>query len=185
MENELEQIPDAQTEEQETLTAEEIADLKKKADVSSQNFERAKKAEADKKELQEKVALLESTSYTNDDPAVVSKLAELDAKLNRIEEDKQMDSTFAKYPVLADKRAEFEEFRKEYPGTKMENVAKIFLAEKDLLETPTRRKGLEKGGTQRVAPESGKMTADDVKRLRTTNGREYLKLVREGKINLA
>lgn len=185
MEEVIEQIPDAQPEVQATLTAEEIADLQAKANVSSQNFERLKKAEAEKKELQEKIALLESTTYTNEDPLVVSKLAELDAKLNRIEEEKQIDSTLAKYPILADKKAEFDEFRKEYPGAKMENVAKIFLAENDLLELPKKRKGLETGGTQKVAPESGKMSAEDVKRLRTTNGREYLKLVREGRINLA
>lgn len=39
----------------ETLTQEQIADLKKKADVSSQNFERAKKAEAELKEAREKL----------------------------------------------------------------------------------------------------------------------------------
>ena len=184
MENELEVLP-PQPEVETALTAEEIADLKEKAGVSSQNYERLKKAEADKKELQDRIALLESTTYTGDDADVNAKLAELNAKVNRIEEDKQVDSALAKFPILADKKAEFDEFRKEYPGTKIENVAKIFLAENDLLEEPAKRKGLERGGTRKVAPETGKMSADDVKRLRTENGREYLKLVREGKINLA
>lgn len=45
-----------QTGEEETLTPEEIADLKHKAEVSSQNFERAKKAEAEKKALEAELA---------------------------------------------------------------------------------------------------------------------------------
>lgn len=39
----------------ETLTPEQIADLKKKADASSQNYERLKKAEAEVKEMKEKL----------------------------------------------------------------------------------------------------------------------------------
>lgn len=45
-----------QTGEQETLTPEEIADLKHKAEVSSQNYERAKKAEEAKKALEAELA---------------------------------------------------------------------------------------------------------------------------------
>ncbi len=44
-----------ETPEAEELTPEQIADLQKKADVSSQNFERAKKAEAELKEAREKL----------------------------------------------------------------------------------------------------------------------------------
>lgn len=43
------------TEEEETLTKEEIAELRKKADASSQNFERLKKTEADLKEAKAKL----------------------------------------------------------------------------------------------------------------------------------
>ena len=52
------QNPEGQPEPQsgdEQLTPEQIADLKKKADASSQNFERAKKAEAKAKELEGKL----------------------------------------------------------------------------------------------------------------------------------
>jgi hypothetical protein len=50
------------TEETETLSPQEIADLKHKADVSSQNFERAKKAEAEKKALETELAKHKSQS---------------------------------------------------------------------------------------------------------------------------
>jgi hypothetical protein len=50
-------------EEVETLSPEEIADLKKKAEASSKNFERLKKAEAELKEAREK---LKSSSTQTD-----------------------------------------------------------------------------------------------------------------------
>lgn len=193
-----EQIEDVvpQTEEQqeeteeETLTPEQIADLKNKANVSSQNFERAKKAEEEKKLLQEKVQELESqlvtTEYADPDDVVQTKLAELSAKLAKIEQDKQMDSILLKYPVLVDKMTEFEQYKQEYPTTKLESIAKLFLSENDLLTETPKRKGLEKaGGGQRVAPSNGKMTSEDVKRLRETNFKEYKNLLKTGKLNIS
>lgn len=46
-------VGDSKPEDEKELSAEEIADLKKRADVSSQNFERAKKLEAENKALKE------------------------------------------------------------------------------------------------------------------------------------
>ena len=179
---------DTQTEIQEdALTPEEIADLKAKASISSQNFERAKRAEADKKALEEKVALLESQVSGNDfgvDQQVAQQIASLTAKLNAIEEQKQLDSVFATYPALADKKVEFDTFRQDYPNVPLASVAKVFLTDNDMLEAP-RRKGLEKaGGGRRVAPSNGKMTAEEAKALRTGNQKVYLQMLREGKIQL-
>lgn len=61
-EQEPHQNPDGEPEPQdgeeneEGLTPEEVADLRKKADVSSQNFERAKKAEEKAKQLEKELA---------------------------------------------------------------------------------------------------------------------------------
>lgn len=195
MNEEIEEVV-PQTEEQqvepeeETLTPEQIADLKNRANVSSQNFERAKKAEEDKKLLQEKVQELESqlvtTEYADPDDVVQTKLAELSAKLAKIEEDKQIDSIVSKYPVLKDKMSEFELYRQEYPATKLESVAKLYLSENDLLNETPKRKGLEKaGGGQRVAPSNGKMTSEDVKRLRETNFKEYKTLLKSGRLDIS
>lgn len=197
MTEEIEEVvpqPEEQQEEiveEETLTAEQIADLKAKANVSSQNFERAKKAEEEKKLLQSKIQELESQLIPADDfsdpnDVVQTKLAELNAKLNKMEEDKQMESLTAKYPVLTDKLAEFELYRQEYPTAKLESVAKLFLSENDLLNDTPKRKGLEKaGGGQRTAPSNGQMTSDDVKRLRETNFKEYKALLKSGKLKIS
>lgn len=177
---------------EETLTAEQIAELKSKADVSSQNFERAKKAEADKKTLADKIAQLENQLASADDvfadpnDAVLTQLAELNAKFSALEEEKQLGLVLQKYPVIADKRAEFDTYRMEYPASKLETVAKLFLAENDLLTETPKRKGLEKaGGGQRVAPSTGKMTSEDVKRLRENNYPEYMKRIKAGTLQIS
>lgn len=198
MEDDILEGLDTQSEDQEEeapeaeLTKEEIADLKKKAEVSSQNFERLKKAEADKKILLEEKAQLEAqlASSTNDfeDPnaSVLTQLATLNQKFNQLEEDKQMDALLVQYPALKDKRSEFDAYRAEYPATKLEPIAKLFLAENELLTETPKRRGLEKaGGGQRTVNPSGKMSAEDVKRLRETNWKKYTQMLREGKIQIS
>lgn len=163
----------------ETLSAEEIADLKKRADVSSQNYERAKKAEQRLKELEE--AQLGTDSFVSDDDTA-RQLRELNDKFNRIEERAQLDSLYKQYPAIQDKLSEFDEFRREYVGIGLDKVAKIFLVEKDLLEESPKRKGLEKASGGRRTPPPSASTNDDVKRLRENNYREYVKQIRSGKI---
>lgn len=196
MENETE-APVAQPEEQEgeapkaeAVTPEEIAELKKRAEVSSQNYERAKKAEAEKKALQEQLALAESQlldpSVNDGGGDVLNQIASLRAELQQIQEQKQVDGVISKYPQLADKFSEFEEYRKDFPISKIETAAKAFLTEHEMLKDAPKRKGLEdqRGGT-RTVKNPGTMTADDVKRLRTNNYKEYLKMLRAGKITLS
>lgn len=174
---------------EETLTPEQIAELKKTAEVSSQNFERLKKEEQKRKELEAKIEKLEaklddSGDYSEDDDVLKDKLAELNAKLLSIEEKSQWDSVTGSYPVLKDKKDDFDEFRQEYPGIPLDKAAKLYVMEKGLYETPTKRKGLEKagGGTRNVP--SGKMSTEDVARLRKNNYKEYVKLLKAGKIQV-
>lgn len=165
----------------EAISGEEIAELKKRADVSSQNYERAKKAEQRLKELEE--AQLTDDSFISEDDTA-KQLRELTEKFNRIEEKNQLDAVYTQYPAIKDKMSEFNEFRHEYTGIALEKVAKIFLVEKDLFEDSPKRKGLEKAtGGRRVAPPQAS-TTEDVKRLRENNFREYMKQVRSGNINV-
>jgi hypothetical protein len=184
----LDTQPEAQEEETpevEALSPEEIAELRKRADVSSQNYERAKKAEAEKKELQRQLeeAQLNSDSFTTDDDTA-REVKALKEKFAQLEEKALLDSVVQKYPAIADKRAEFDEYRMEYPTSKLEVVAKLFLAERDISEETPKRKGLEKaGGGKRTPPTQGH-TVDDITRLRTENYREYVKQLRQGKIKV-
>jgi hypothetical protein len=85
------------------------------------------------------------------------------------------------YPAITDKRSEFDEFRKDYPGISLDKVAKLFLVENDLLESPKPRMGLEKStGGGRTAPQTG-MTLKEFDGLRTSNFRKYKQILQSGK----
>lgn len=181
MENEELEVVVPQEEEQQEIAEEDLEELKRRADVSSQNFERAKKAEAEKKALQEKIAQLEA-GYVQTDYQVDPQIAQLTERLNRIEEEKQLDSIRTQFPILSDKKDEFEEYRKEFPGVAVDKVAKLFASEN--VQDAPQRKGLEKGGTRKTPPASGKMSADDVKRLRTENYKEYSRRILAGTLEV-
>lgn len=169
----------------EEISQEELADLKKRAEVSSQNFERAKKAEQEKKELQRQLeeAQLGQDSFASDDETA-KKLKDLEDRFIRIEEQRQLDAVYTQFPAIKDNTTEFNEFREQYAGIEVGKVAKLFLVEKDLIEDVPKRKGLEKaGGGQRSTPKQTP-NVEDVKRLRENNFREYMKQNRAGKINV-
>lgn len=171
-------------------TPEEIAELEKRASVSSQNFERLKKAEEEKEAFQRQLETLQTNVPSNDDiyseegQALKKQIEEQNATITALKEEREIEKVVSQFPILKDKQAEFDEFRKEYPRHKLENVAKLFLAENDLLET--KRKGLEKpSGGSHTPPSSGKMSADDVKRLRETNYKKYMEMLQNGQIQIA
>ena len=108
----------------------------------------------------------------------------MNAKLIAIEEKSVLENITSQYPILKDKMQEFDEFREDYRGISLDKVAKLYLAEKDLLKSKDKRQGLEKkGGGGHTAP-SGKMSTEDAKRLRETNFKEYRKLLMAGKIDI-
>lgn len=145
-----------------------------------QLYERAKKAEAKAKELEERLQTTESDPYGDDD--LHQTVKELSQKLAKMEERSQFESLYSQYPVLKDKVAEFDEYRDKNPGMSLETGAKAFLAEHDLLGQTMKRKGLEKAGGGQRTPPTGKTTAEDAKRLRETNYNEYKKQLMAGKI---
>lgn len=171
------------------LTEEEYADLKHKAEVSSQNFERLKKLEAEKKDLEElaKNNIKDDPSdevFSDEGKALKNQISSLEGKITSIEEERNLERLYNQYPLLREKAGEFIEYRKaEHPKAKIESVAKLFLAENGLLE-PT-RKGLEKpsGGT-RIPGASGTMTSQEAETLRTTNYKKYREMVKAGTLKI-
>lgn len=135
---------------------------------------------------------LKSLSTTDlSEPEVVSDEAKLlkghidslSAKISQMEEDKELESLFVRYPVLKENADKFKDFRlTEHPRAKIESAAKIYLAENGLLEG--RRVGLENptGGTR--APVTTGMTADDVANLRKNNWKKYQELLSKGLIKM-
>lgn len=162
----------------------DIKDLKHRADVSSQNFERAKKAEQEAKELRERLALLEevpSEPYQYDD----EKVSALQRTVNELTGKVEKSEILEKYPQLKDVWDDFESFYSspENQGMPRTTAAKAFIIEKDLIGEP--RKGLEKpvGGGKRVAPSTG-MTKEEAEKIRTTDARKYRDMLKKGLIQM-
>lgn len=167
------------------LTPEQIADLKHRADVSSQNFERAKKAEEKARELEEHIATLETTAtFETEEGEDVGALRKELAEMRGFMTKQQVLET---YPQLKEVWSDFESFRNNADNKGMSplTAAKAFIIEKDI--TPVeQRKGLEKpiGGGKRVAPSNG-MTNEEIKKLRETDYKKYVELNKKGLIKFS
>ena len=159
-----------------TLSKAELEDLKHKAEVSSQNYERAKKAENRLKEIEPLV--VELPPEEDEDGRIKSELSDVKQKLQRME-------VIESYPLIKEVWKDFESFREESDnkGMNMRTAAKAFLIEKGLLEP--QRKGLEKTtGGPRVPVQTG-MSNDEVKNLRETNYKKYVEMLEKGLIKFS
>lgn len=113
-----------------------------------------------------------------------SQLEVLEKKFHSLEKEKEETRVFTQYPLLRDRREEFQEFL-ENPdniGIKLERAAKLFLAEQGLLENPPKRLGLERPTSGSKSPQP-KLSVDDIKRLRETQPRRYTEMLKKGLIN--
>lgn len=124
--------------------------------------------------------------FSDEGKVLDSKIIQLQAKIEATEMEKALTSVQAQFPVLADKAAEFEAYRAENPGMKLETAAKAFLVENNLLEAAPVRKGLESstGGPRGPVVNDGSMSADEVDQLRVTNYKEYVRRLKEGSIKI-
>ena len=159
------------------LTVEELADLKHKAEVSSQNYERAKKAEARLKELEGNNVLLEVEGGDKDSVVLRKELSEL-------KNWKEKSEVLEANPVLKGAWNDFEIFRdsEENRGMSIKTAAKAFMIEKGLLDP--QRKGLERPTGGPKITQSPSMNADEITRLRTSDFRKYRDLIKKGQIKV-
>ena len=158
------------------ISPEEYDDLKHKAEVSSQNFERAKKAENRVTELES--LNNEVPSDPEEEFVRKSEFDEVKQKLNKAE-------VVESHPQLKELWPDFETFRAdpENKGMNMKTAAKAFLVEKGILEP--QRKGLEKPTGGPRAPIQTGMTSEDVKNLRETNFKKYEEMLKKGQIKFS
>lgn len=133
-----------------------------------------------RKEAQAKLNSLQSTStfevIEEDEPDRYTKLEREILDLKR-------DTLISRAPALADKRADFENYLDENPEIPLESAAKIFLAERGLLEPTVARKGLQQAsGGPKTAPATG-MTWKEVENLRINFPKRYSQMIQSGAID--
>jgi hypothetical protein len=161
-----------------SISKAELEDIRHRAEVSSQNYERAKKAEARIRELETNNVLLEEEGPANGETVRLrGEIGEIKAKLAKTE-------VLEAHPELKDKWNDFEKFREsdDNKGMNMKTAAKAFLVEKGLLDP--QRKGLERTTGGSKAPQSIGMTSEEVKKLRESDFRKYRDMLIKGQIKV-
>ena len=112
----------------------------------------------------------------------ISKVNQELKDLKRREERKDVE---AEFPVLKDKREEFDEFLEDEENKRIsiKKAAKLFLAEKGLLATdPPERLGLEKPTAGGQTPPVPGLTDEQLEHIRKTDYRQYEKLIKSGQV---
>lgn len=164
------------------VNADEFNDLKHKAEVSSQNFERLRQEQEKVNALETEIAELRAGNGSFQDERVDT----LKAEIAEIKERQAKADVLEQHPKLKEVWSEFETFRAdpENKGMSLKTAAKAFMAEKEISSAPP-RKGLESPtGGDRTPIQSG-MTAEEVKRLRETDYKKYSEMVRKGQIKMS
>lgn len=140
-----------------------------------------------RKELEDKLSIQTSVLpdtddvYSDEGKALKGEIDSLRTTVQKLEDEKLLEKTLVQFPLLKDFKGEFETFRTDFPRHKLENVAKLFLAEKGLIGSETRI-GLEKPTGGDKTPQKSGITSDELKDLRTNNFKKYQQMVSEGKL---
>ena len=120
--------------------------------------------------------------YSDEGRALKGEINTLKEELGSFKREKEEQLIYSKYPQLKDKQEEFKEFLvdPEHRGLKFEKVAKLFLLDHDMLGESTPRKGLERPTGGSKTGTSTSYSEEDVKRLRETQPRKYIEMLRKG-----
>lgn len=148
--------------------------------------ERQKRKELEDKLLQAQTSVLPDTDdiFSDEGKVLQQKIEALNSTISRLEDERNLEKTFAQFPALKEFPNEFDSFRKDFPRHKLENVAKLFLSEKGLIGGEP-RKGLEKPTGGDKTPQPSGLTSEEVRDLRTNNFKKYQQMLQEGKINVS
>lgn len=189
MENDVKEVP-VVTEAQPTEEVIEVAPGAKTDSallLESLKEEREKRRLAEAKVAEQEAELLarnqpEADIYSDEGKVLLTRISNIEIQLTSREEREMLVSVQAKFPQIKDKQAEFEQFRSENPGMKLETQAKAFLVENDLFEPTIVRKGLEKSsGGGRVPVKEG-MTQEEITKIRLENPRKFREMLKSGQI---
>ena len=124
----------------------------------------------------------ETEVFSDEGRVLQNQILELNKKLSYREEQEVMAGIQSKHPQIKDKFSEFEQYRLDNPGMKIETQAKAFLVENDLLETPKIRQGLEKSSGGGRIPTTTGITQEEIDKIRLNNPRKFRDMIKSGQI---
>lgn len=143
-----------------------------------------KEAEEEAERLKNLALSAESDDVFSDEgKALKGEISVLNQKLSDIEKKEARREVENEFPILKDKKDEFNEFLDEEENKRIsiKKAAKLFLAEKNLLVSEPERKGLETPTSGGNKPEPG-LSDEEKEHIRKTDFRKYAALLQQGKI---
>ncbi len=146
--------------------------------------ERRKRKDLEKKlkDLETSSSIIPDDQLSDEGKSLKQEILKAQDKIASLEAEKQRDQVYSKYPQVADKAGEFEDFREEYPSLTLEQTAKLFIAEKGLIDAP-KRKGLERATSGPRGGKEEEVSSDDITRLMKGDERKFAKMIRQGKFD--
>lgn len=162
----------------------DFEDLKHRAEVSGQNFERLEKEREKTAELEREIAALKENPVPSNMDA--DRLGSLESDLREMKAKETRREVNEAFPQLKDVKEEFETYLQnpENKGMHIKTAAKAFLTEKGLLDGGAPRKGLERGtgGDHQPIPQG--MSVEDAEKLRKTDYKRYRELIKKGQLKV-
>lgn len=127
---------------------------------------------------------LDDASLSDEGRSIKAIAVEALSTVATLREELETSRVLSTYPQLKDKTTEFESYRADYPGVPMEKVAKLYLAENELLEgVKPARKGLEvPTGGSKVAQPTGH-TKSEVAALMQGDPRKLQRMLLKGELD--
>lgn len=147
--------------------------------------EKRKEVERQLAELRaSKEPAVEVADMSDEGRALQQRIDDLTKVIDDMKSKEDLAQVTVQYPQLKDKMTEFDEYRAGKPGYNLKDVAMLFLTENNLLDTKPARKGLEKpSGGSKTPSNTGQISASDVDRIRSTQPRLFIQMVRDGRID--
>lgn len=149
--------------------------------------EREKRKELERQLIElrgSKVSALPVDDMSDEGLALKQRIDDLQKIIDDMKSKEDLAVVTSQYPQLKDKMTEFELFRVGRPGYELKDVALLFLTENNLMDSKPSRKGLEKpSGGSKTPTNTGQISAADVDRIRSTQPRLFIQMVRDGRID--
>ena len=164
------------------VSQKELDDLTKRAAVSSQNYERLKKLELEKEELEAQLIEKDNVVLSETEDETIIKLK---SDISQVRGELDKSKIVEKYPMLKEVWEEFEKFHSnsENKGMSIQTAAKAFVIENGLMETP--RAGLEKTTGGPKEPVLSGMSVEEIQKLRINDYEKYRDMLKKGQIKLS
>lgn len=147
------------------------------------HYARLKEEIKKRKDLEKQLEDLQASDAPTIEDEEPEQNSELLAEIKALREERAWDRLAAQYPILNERREDFEAYREEvHPKMDVERAAKLFLVDKGLIEGQS-RKGLEKPTAGPKTAPTTKWSEEAITDLMNKDYKRYSKLLDAGEFD--